>query len=234
MLCRLRYAIGIALGQDIALSDTGKTISTGKNLDKTIRILHILVASSAVIACVVLAFATEGHPPGIVFIPFVVAYWVIAHLLLIGIKWLLAYMAKPKQHATMSGWPPLLTLLMLGSGLILLPMIYGLFHDMVIRGKWPELSSWLWALVIFMPPASLLGGIVFGAMTGSKYARWIAATGPLAYVGYIVYRLAKEIAAKGFTNESWFNVIVVVGVCVATVWYLLSSENVKAFFASRQ
>lgn len=203
------------------------------SISTSFRVLHILVAITAVIACVILAFATGGHPPGIVFIPFVLVYWLVAHLFLFGLKRALVYMAKPKENKAALGWPPLLTLMAIGSGFILLPLIYGLFHDFVMRSKWTELNNWMWAIMIFTPPTCVFGGIVYGAITGSKFARWIAAIGPISYVSYIFINLAKEIITKGYTRESWISVIIVVGLCVAMTIYLLLSSSVKEFFASR-
>lgn len=197
------------------------------------RTLHVFVALIAVIACVFLAFA-KGHPPGLVFVPFVLVFWLIAHLILFGLKRFLAYMANPKERTMAQGWPPLVTLMAIGSGLVLLQLIYGLLHDFVMRSKWTELNNWMWAIMIFTPPTCVFGGIIYGAITGSKFARWIAAAGPVSYIGYISVRLVREITTKGYTRESWLPVIFVVGFCIAMTSYLLASSSVREFFASRR
>jgi len=205
-----------------------------RNSAITFRILHIVIAVVATIICIVLAFATGGHPPGIVFIPFVLAYWIISHLVLFGLKLLLGYMETHGKSSISHGWPPLLTLLAVGSGLALLPLLYGLFHDLVLRSKWTELNNVMWAIMIFIPPTCLFGGIVYGATTGSRFARWIAALGPISFIGYIFVQLGTEIMTKGYTRESWINVVIVVGICATISSYLVSSSIVKEFFASRK
>lgn len=192
------------------------------------RILHALVALSAVIICAVLVLAKGGHPPGIVFVPFVIVYWVVTHLVLLGLKWFLTFMAKPKKDSTSQGWPPLLTLSAIIGGLILIFVIYGVFHDFVLRSYSIEFKDIIWALMFFIAPALLFGGLVFGAITGSKYARWVAAAGPIAYMGYSIMHIV-----NGTAKPSLFDIIIVFGLCIALSSYLLFSSRVQTFFSSR-
>ena len=192
------------------------------------RILHLLVALCAVIVCVVLVLANEGHPPGIVFIPIVIVYWVITHIVLLGLKWFLTIMARLKKGSNSQGWPPILTLLSIIGGLILIYVIYGLFHDFVLRSYSTEFKDIIWVPMLFLAPALLFGGLVFGAITGAKYAHWIAAAGPIAFMGYSLFHIV-----NGTAKPSLLNVIIVFGICIALSSYLLFSSRVKAFFASR-
>ncbi len=198
-------------------------------MNKLFRILHALTALTAVIACVVLIFAKGGHPPGIVFVPFVLVYWVITHVILLVLKWFLAYMAKSEEDSNSQGWPPLLTLIAIISGLFLAFAMYGVFHDYVLRSYKIEIQDIVWAAMFFIAPALLLGGLVFGAATGSKYARWIAAGGPVAYLVYSIMHII-----NGTAKPSFFNIIIVFGLCIALSSYLIFSSRVKNFISSRK
>ena len=189
------------------------------------RILHALVALSAVIICAILILAKGGHPPGIVFVPFVLAYWVVTHLFLLGLKWFLSFMARPKKDSISQGWPPLLTLSAILSGCILIFVVYGVFHDYVLRSYSIDFKDIIWALMFFIAPALLFGGVIFGAITGSKYASWIAAAGPIAYIAYSIMQIT-----NGASKPSLLNMIIVLGCCIALSSYLIFSSRVKEIF----
>lgn len=192
------------------------------------RILHALVALSAIAISTVLVFATGGHPPGIVFIPLVIAYWVVTHLILLVLKWILTFMAKPKEGSASQGWPPLLTLSVIFAGLLLSFVIYGVFHDYVLRSYTLEFKDIIWAVMFFLAPALLCGGLVFGAITGSKYASRIAAAGPVAYMGYSIMQIV-----NGTAKPSLIDIIIVFGLGISLSSYLIFSPRVEAFFSSR-
>jgi hypothetical protein len=132
--------------------------------------LHILWAVPCVLVSIWLASATGGHPPGIVFVPFVVAAWIGGHLTLGLTRWLLSRGLRAGGFPTSreAYWAPSVLIGLVSCGLIGFGGLAAIVRG-VVFGK-PPTVIWLGLLGIWSTHTVCFSGLALR----QSWARWLA------------------------------------------------------------
>jgi hypothetical protein len=191
------------------------------------RWLHILWAITGSAASVLLASA-KGHPPGLVFVPVVIAIWLGGHALL----WLSRKLAvKGKftannRNVGESKWPVLLILLGFLFGAAFIFGAFGLAWQAFSGARWGiELLSvaaiWLTASLCF-----------FGILLRQDWSRILAGSGFIVLAAIMLYEMIASFM-RGYKNSpaEWVAVIILFILLVSLGQYILRSTRIKVFFA---
>jgi hypothetical protein len=170
----------------------------------------------------------KGHPPGLVFVPFAAAVWLLGH----GALWLANRLvdrservAREQGRAT-GKWPPFLVLLAFCSGVV----FFGGLLLIVGGGQFggANLKELAILLVIWLPPALCFVGILL-----RKYwAMYFASAAFLAVAAYFVFEVTYSmVRGRAHPLKEWIFVIIVISLCVFLAIYVLRSRAIKGFFA---
>lgn len=120
------------------------------------RVLHVLWAMPCVVVGIGLATAKGGHPPGIIFVPLVLAAWIVGHLSLGLTQWLLGrgLRAHGFNRASEASWPPAILVCLVSCGIVFLSglavITKGVLFDRPLPAIWWSLIA-VWST----PPSAL-------------------------------------------------------------------------------
>ena len=191
------------------------------------RWLHIIWAIIGFAASIMLASA-KGHPPGLVFVPVVLAIWIIGH----GLFWISrklvikGKLAADNRNTTSGRWPLLLVLLVFLVGAVFMFGVFGLTSQVLAGKRWGiELISmaliWLGTTLSF-----------FGILLRQNWARFLIGGGFVALALILLYEMIASFA-RGYKNSltEWVTAIVLFILLVLIAQYVLRSSRIKAFFA---
>jgi hypothetical protein len=136
-------------------------MNLSKNYTKIIfRSLHIVLVIIGTSVVVILASATKGHPPGIVFAPIAIGFWVIGHVLL----WISHKLAKKGEASTESSdhgsgkWPLTILILSFVLGGFFVFGLFVIISNILFDHNWQkELPIFL---VVWLPPSICFIGIL--------------------------------------------------------------------------
>jgi len=196
-------------------------------LKPVFRWLHIVWAIIGCTASVLLASA-EGHPPGLVFVPIVLAIWFTGH----GLLWLsrkLAVKGKltaDSHDAIKDKWPLLLILLICLFGAFFIFGVFGFGWMAFSRERWGfELLSmvalWLVASLCF-----------FGMLLRQDWSRIVAGSGFIVLAVILLYEMIASLM-RGYKNSpvEWATAMVLFMLLVLLGQHIVRSSRIKAFFA---
>lgn len=197
-------------------------------MNKTIfRVLHVIVLCTGILACAVLFHAREGHPPGIIFLPFAAAAWVFLHLFLAGI-YKLGSMGEDRAYALGAEpepWPPALILTVLGCCVILFNGMTAIAPLLVYR------NHTLIVLLLFLVIQGLNLACMCGILLRRDWGRLLAGYALLTLAGLILLRMAPVLlwgSGIGFIALAY--AACVIGGFSGLGYYLLSSQRIRNFF----
>jgi len=197
-------------------------------LKNVFRWLHIVWAIIGASICILLATATGGHPPGLVFVPIAAAIWLAGHILL-WVSHKLAIRGEnlaDNRNIASGKWPPTIILLVFLSGIV---FIFGLSGIV-----WQVLSERNWLHELAMPltvwiPSSLC---FFGILLRQDWSRILAGSGFIVVAVMLLYEMIASFM-RGYLNSTteWVIVLVMFILLVLFGQYILRSKSIKAFYS---
>lgn len=182
------------------------------------RILYIVWALPCIAACVVLLQATEGHPPGIVFLPFAIGIWVIGHLLLWGTRRLVERGVASKNPAWQD-WPPSIVVAIIGSGIASFLGVLLLGRIGIDQDQWQPWNLIVLGVLLAHVPAFV--GLLLRKTWARVYAAILAASWALLMTVQLVDHLMRGSAVRLW---EWPVAITIILAC-ATLAALLSRRQ---------
>ncbi len=197
-------------------------------LKNIFRWLHIVWAVIGAGICILLATATGGHPPGLVFVPIAAAIWVAGHVLLLVSRKLAIrgkYLADTRNNVG-GNWPPILISLVIIFGVV---FIFGLFWIV-----WQVLfeRDWMRELAVplaFWIPSSLC---FFGILLRQNWSRILVGSGFIVVGVILLYEMIASFM-RGYRNSTteWVMVITLFILLVLFGMYILRSSKIKTFLS---
>ena len=172
--------------------------------------------------------AKGGHPPGLVFVPVVVAIWLAGHVFLSGSHKLAIrgkYLAEVKN--TSSGkWPPAIIFLIFIFGLIFFFGLFGILWLLLSQRDW--LRGLAIPLAVWIPSSLCFFGIVLRR----DWSRLLAGGGFIVLAMILLYEMIASFM-RGYRNSSveWATAIVIFIVLSLFGQYVLRSSCIKTFFS---
>ena len=196
-------------------------------LKPVFRWLHVIWAIIGFAASVLLASA-KGHPPGLVFVPIVLAVWFTGH----GLLWLsrkLAIRGKltaDKHNATNGKWPLLLILLVCLFGTV---FIFGVFGF-----GWLAFSGERWGFELLSMVAIWLAASLcfFGILLRQDWSRILAGGGFITLAVLLLYEMIASFM-RGYQNSllEWATALILFILLVLIGQHIVRSSHIRAFFA---
>jgi hypothetical protein len=197
-------------------------------LKNIFRWLHIVWAVIGAGICILLATATGGHPPGLVFVPIAAAIWVAGHVLLLVSRKLAIrgkYLADTRNNVG-GNWPPILISFVIIFGVV---FIFGLFWIV-----WQVLfeRDWMRELAVplaFWIPSSLC---FFGILLRQNWSRILVGNGFIVVGVILLYEMIASFM-RGYRNSTteWVMVIALFILLVLFGMYILRSSKIKTFLS---
>ena len=200
-------------------------------LKNTFRWLH---AIWAIIGCglsILLASATGGHPPGLVFVPVVIVIWIVGHALLWASR-KLAVRGKSKvgkSEAASGKWPILLTRFVSLCGVV---FIFGLFGF-----GWKVLYKREWQLTLVVPLVIWLVASLcfFGTLLRRDWSRLLAGSGLVVFAAILLYEMVTSfMRGYHYSLVEWTTAIILFALLALIGHYFLRASRIKAFFAKHE
>ena len=193
------------------------------------RWLHVAWATIGAGVCLLLAFATGGHPPGIVFVPVAAVIWLAGHLLLWASR-KLAVRGKnraDKRSAVSGKWPATMILLVLICGVVFIVGFFAITWQVIFEHNWRRQIG---IPVLIWIPSSLC---FFGILLRQDWSRILAGSGLIFLAVILLYEMIMSLM-RGYQNPitEWVFVIVIFGVLVFFGQYILRSSSIKKFYRS--
>lgn len=195
-------------------------------LRRVFRWLHIVWAIIGAGICTLLATATGGHPPGLVFVPIAAAIWLAGHILL----WASRRLAIRGKHAADTSitasetWPPTLILLLLLFGIVFIFGLSGIVWQILFeRDRLGELAI---PLAVWLPSSLCFAGILLR----QDWSRILAGSGFIVVAAILLYEMIASLM-RGYRNSNaeWLAALVIVAVLILIGQHILRSPRIKAF-----
>ena len=192
------------------------------------RWLHGVWAIIGASSCILLAAATGGHPPGLVFVPVAAAIWLAGHLLL-WVSQKLAIRGKrlaENRNIASSKWPLTIIFLVLVFGVIFIFGLFGIiWQGLFERDRLRELAIPL----LYWIPSSLC---FFGILLRQDWSRILAGSGFMLVAAILLYEMFAS-AMRGYRNSTteWLMVIAIFILLVSFGQFVLRSAKIKAFYS---
>ncbi len=152
------------LALSVATTDTSRPRS---RLRVVVKVLHLLWALPCLAVTILLALATDGHPPGIIFVPVAVAVWLLGH----GVLWITRILGERGQSSRGVGtrWPVSVIVAVVGTGVATFIGILAM--------AWPLLggAGLTSSQIPYLAVAWVIHTSAFaGLLTRKNWARWIS------------------------------------------------------------
>ena len=195
------------------------------------RILHIVWAILAVIACVILVTSKGGHPPGIILLPIALIFWVIGHVLLWVISKLFARGKKleVRTETDVKKWPLSLIILTVFFGGVFIFGSMAIILFMVLQNDW--LSGMPVILALWLPPSVCFIGILLH----KSWSRLLAGWGFIAVAMIILYQLVESALRHNTASVTeWVIAIAILIFNLLIGLHILRSPKIKAFYADQE
>lgn len=188
------------------------------------RWLHVVWALIGCTVSILLASA-KGHPPGLAFVPIVLAIWLTGH----GVLWLSRRLATKGKYGRTDvvndRWPLLLIMFVCLFGMVFIFGIFGFGWHIFSGQRW-RLEMFL--LLVFWICSSLC---FFGILLRRNWARILTGAVFAALAAMLLSEMVasfirgyKNTAAEWLTAVSMFIVLVMIG------RHVLRSERIRRFF----
>ncbi len=197
-------------------------------LRRVFRWLHIVWAIIGAGICTLLATATGGHPPGLVFVPIAAAIWLAGHILL----WASRRLAIRGKNAADTGstasenWPPTVILLLLLFGIVFIFGLSGIVWQLLFeRDRLHELAI---PLAVWLPSSLCFAGILLR----KDWSRILAGSGFIVVAAILLYEMIASLV-RGYRNSNteWLAALVIVAVLILIGLHILRSPRIKAFYS---
>lgn len=197
------------------------------------RITHVAWAAFAVCVSLMLIFVGEGHPPPIVFLPVVVIFWILGHIVIWAVGWLAtkgqrargAGGASDRQHAP---WPMSLRLVLTGTGIAACVGILQIVVT-VLRGKlYPFHDATLWT--IMMALWVVHGACFVSLLLRQRKARYLSLMLVFAWALLLAAQIGEQVM-HGYRVDITA-VALTAGAVALLLWFgfhLGNSNRVKSF-----
>ena len=196
-------------------------------MKKVFRGLHIGWALIGAGVCAVLATATGGHPPGIIFVPVAAVIWLGGHVLLWGSHKLAARGRDlaAGDNAPPGNWPPMIILLAFAFGIVFVFGFFSLVWQLLFERHW---QRGMFVPLAFWIPSSMC---FFGILLRKDWSRILAGSGFIVVASVLLYEMIASLV-RGYRNPmtEWVAAIAVFIVLVIFGLYVLRSAKVKAYF----
>jgi hypothetical protein len=203
-----------------------------RKIGKAFRPVHVIWALIGVFFSALLIFGgSGGHPPAIIFLPFVLAIWCLGHAVLWIVSKLEAEGRKSveKTEGEVGSWPPELMLLLIGSGLVSCAGIVFLVGSL-FAGGWLPFPDNLWAFTVMF---ILAHGVCFVALLLRRsWSRYLGALLCGGWILLVVWQLSEQLR-HGHRIDLVEYGILFAGIVLPSflAYRILSSPRVKAFLA---
>lgn len=200
-------------------------------LKNVFRWLHIVWGIVGASVCILLATATGGHPPGLVFVPIAAAIWIAGHVLL-WVSHRLAIRGKylaDNTNISPAKWPPTIIFLVFLFGIV---FIFGLFWII-----WQVLFERDWLRELAIPLAVWIPSSIcfFGILLRQDWSRILAGSGFIIVAVILQFEMLASFM-RGYRNSTsdWLIVIGIFVVLILFGQHILRSSIIKAFYSKSQ
>lgn len=169
----------------------------------------------------------RGHPPAIIFLPFIVIAWLFLHAFLFLTQWLVSRGNKNalKRGNANNSWPITLIVFMILCGISSLVGFAGL-ASMLFSGRLPtHTSQWLNLLFFGISFVSLCG-----ILLRKNWGRLVAGLSCLLVSGFMTYIIIRTVIIRpNYDIGAGIYVILIVIGFGFFGFHLLTSERIKTF-----
>lgn len=192
------------------------------------RWLHVVWALPCLVASIVLAGSTEGHPPGLVFLPLALVVWLAGHGVLALAQHLIdrgLERARERGDAAPAPWYVVLTLVASGVASFLALLIFGrLLFDRDAVGLF-QLVVLAW-MALHLP---CFAGVALRRPWGRSYAAGTALAWGLLMLYQIVDHLWRGSPVDAW---EWPAAISIVLAFTALAWILFTGAGSRRYFSA--
>ena len=180
-----------------------------------------------VIVTVVLA-TSKGHPPGLIYAPFSLAFWLIGHLLL----WFSYKLAIKGNHSsnignnTVEKWPLTILFLTFLFGAVFIIGFFAIVAKIIFENDWKNELSIL--LLIWLPPSICFVGILLR----QTWSRYFAGVGFILVALLLLYQMIESLMRNTRVSTiEWIIAIVILIILLFLGQHILRSSSAKAFLS---
>lgn len=197
-------------------------------LKDVFRWLHIVWAITGASICILLATATGGHPPGLVFVPIAAAIWLAGHGMLWGShKFAMRgkYLADNRDIAP-GKWPLTIVLLVFLFGIVFIFGLSGIVWQLLSERDW--LHELAIPLAVWIPSSLCF----FGILLRQDWSRILAGSGFILVAIILLYEMIAS-SIRGYQNSTteWVVVIIIFLLLLLFGQHVLRSSRIKAFYS---
>ena len=195
------------------------------------RLAHALWATLAAAVSLFLVFGTRGgHPPMVFLLPFVLAIWIVGHLVIWGARWLAARGQRIASGTGRDGspWPVGLRFTLTGTGVAALIGIFQIVMTLLQGKLYPYRYADLWAMMLAIWLAH--GACFAGLLLRQQWSRFVGAMLAFGWAILLALQIAEHLPPKPPSDaaELWIAFGMTVLLLLLGL-YLVSSRKVKAF-----
>lgn len=178
--------------------------------------------------CILLASATGGHPPGIVFVPVAAVIWLAGHLLLWASRKLAVRgknLADNRSDVSVK-WPAAIILLVFICAVVFIVGLFGIVWQVISERDW--LREIAIPLLIWIPSSLCF----FGILLRQDWSRILAGSGSIFMAVILLYEMIMSLM-RGYQNSitEWAIAIAIAGVLILFGQYILRSSSIKSFYS---
>ncbi|MGI9228040.1 MAG: hypothetical protein ACR2PU_04530 [Gammaproteobacteria bacterium] len=169
-----------------------------------------------------------GHPPGIIFLPFAIGFWVIGHVLL----WFSHKLAKRGRYSTENNkdtggnWPLTIILLaLLFGGIFIFGFLTIISHFVLEHNSTSKLPL---MLALWLPTSICFIGILLR----QAWSRVLASAVFVIVAMFLLYQMIESIVRSNHHSiMDWLIAITIVLICLFLGQHICRSSKIKAFYA---
>jgi hypothetical protein len=208
---------------DIAMIDTSK--------DRRMYAAHAAWAVIAVIVSLLMVFTiNKGHPPLIVFLPLFILVWVIGHLAVWGVGWLVV---KGRRVASGTGnkgrsWPVGLKLAVIGTGVLTSVGVFQILVTVYLGRLYPYHYANLWAIMLVV---KLVHAACFvGLLLRQQWSRYVSGLLAIGWAILFASQIAEHLPPRAPPNIA--ELMIAFGIMVFLFilgLHLVVSREVRSF-----
>lgn len=195
-----------------------------------VKIAHGVWAVIGVAACLPMILIPGGHPPLLIFLPVVMAIWLVGHVAI----WIAGRLAARGRRSLPEGIrasrPPLLILALGLTGLATAIGLVQLVVSALMRELYPFRLPGLWAITMAIWIAH--GACFAGLLMRKSWSRRLCVVLPLGWAGLLGAQIVDHLARGRPVNPTEMAVaLVLMALLVALAWRLAVSPRVREQFA---
>ncbi len=192
---------------------------------------HAAWAVTAVAVSLLMIFTiNKGHPPFIVFLPLVILVWVVGHLAIWGVAWLVVKGRRVASGTRSEGrsWPVGLRLAVIGTGVLTSVGVFQILVTGYLGRLYPYHYANLWALMLVI---KLVHAACFvGLLLRQRWSRHMSALLAVGWAMLLASQISEHLPPRAPSNIA--ELMIAFGIMVFLFilgLHLVVSREVKSF-----